>query len=690
MLRMHLAHCSTGPGHRPRVRHQKSSGSAAATLLAALIIAVSVAFAAQPAAAMHCDVEAVPGYGACQGDCSGDGSVTVDELLHGAQIALGMAAPSDCVALDADRDGAVAVNEIVSAVNVAVQNCPPPAVVPHMTCPPGETLCNKAAEMGLGARAFGKGAAIVDVDGDGWDDIWESDSDNRPPDERATSLLYRNQHDGTFAPMDIGLPASDLYLNWSASFADYDNDGDPDALINNGGYGGSSSLVLYRNDLRQSGRFTNVTTAAGLAPGDAPWWGSSWADYDQDGYLDFAVTPVVGRVVLYHNLADGTFEALPITPDADMYPIREEMKNPIWFDYDLDGDPDLYVAGIFPSLYRNEGNGLFVDVSEIVMLNELKMIPFVFAAASDDFNQDGRPDLYLGRWAFQDMILLNQGDGSFVARSRDAGFDTIVGSPDSKLLYDDPLWSENTMGLGIGDFDADGMPDVFIGTGNPYHKFLDIIFCNASVRGQKDSAWFNRCSDPVVRGHGMSQTHGIALGDLDNDGDVDVFYNIGGMPVYAGQMLVDSRDPHAVYIRDSIEKPNTATIRLEGVHSNRDAIGSRIEVTGSETHYEAVASSQGFQSKNSSWKVLPLGTQKSGTVKVSFPLGGECELKVQAGDRLVVREPADAPGRRPTVARAPFMRIARPTAQEQTIHLNLNISTCSGAGHVMKQAEPHH
>jgi len=629
--------------------------------------------------AMRCEVVPIDPAAQCVGDCSGDRQVTVDEILRGVHVSLGQAEVDSCHSFDVDRDDAVTVDELLRGVGYAMSGCTEEVVAAKQSCPDGEELCNVAQAAAIAMPAYGKGAAFVDVDGDGWDDIWASDSDSRANEDFGMSALYRNRGDGTFEPFDIGIDPDDLYLNWSASFADYDNDGDPDLLLMNGGYAGDGSLILYRNDLRERGRFTRVNDEAELDAGTETWWGASWADYDLDGWLDFAVTPVTGHVALYRNLGNGKFARIAM-PDADTTPARDDMKNPVWIDYNLDGYPDLYVAGPFPTLYHNEGNGMFRDVSRLVYVGSVGQIPYVFAAATADFNQDGWPDLYLGRLMLEDLILLNQGGTGFTAHGTEIGLDLVIGSHESPLRFDDPLWAEGTMGLGVGDFDEDGMPEIFIGTGNPYHKFDDIIFCNTSVPGSAEVS-VRRCSEPIVRGHGEKQTHGIILGDIDRDGDMDIFFNLGGMRVYNGELPPNARDEHALYVRDPVARKATATVRLEGTLSNRDAIGTRIQVDGSRRHHYTMQSSQGFQSQNSAAMVLSLGDEQKGLALVTWPSGVECEARLYAGDQVVVREPQGGLRRRRSamlVAGAPDALVVALPAPVKGKPLALSFDRCEG------------
>lgn len=595
---------------------------------------IAIARAATPS----CDVIDAAGYASCVGDCDGGRTVSVDEIIATIGISLGTQIVDACGAGDPSRDGTVTVDEIVRGVDAALKGCPAARPLQYPTCAPGTGLCSVAAIAGIDDLAFGKGAAFVDVDGDGWDDIWASDSaETDLPSIPNTSALYLNQRDGTFAPYPLGARPSDLSRSWAASFADWDNDGDPDVLFVSGGYAGEGVLSLYRNDLTASGEFTRLQ--AGLTDELHDWWGASWADYDGDGWLDFAATTTQGRVWLYHNRGDGTFEEVAEALGLDF--TSEDGKNPVWIDYDLDGDPDLYLAGQFPAFFTNE-DGLRFAESNAANIGDVRVTPYVFSAAADDFDQDGWPDLYLGRWVLQDLVLINQRDGSFRAYGADAGIDAIVGDVNSPAGLSDPNWRENTMGLGVGDFTGDGLPDLLIGTGNPLHQFPDIAFCNTSVVDTTTPVFFERCSEPFVRGHGAAQTHGIALGDVDNDGLVDLFFNLGGMRRHMDMPLMESaRTEHALYVQRPAVRPNTATVRLVGTHGNRDAIGARIRVDGEESRYYTKRSTQGFQSQNSSWMMLALGARKTGLATITWPGGGTCTARLRTGDRIIVTEVAD-------------------------------------------------
>lgn len=519
----------------------------------------------------------------------------------------------------------------------------PDPTFPTFVCEPDMPYCNRAAEANLMAvRRYGRGAAFVDINGDGWDDLFLADCDNRwDPAGYGVSAFFVNRRDGTFiyvpAPQ-LGIAEEDLLYTWSGSFADYDNDGDPDLLLANGGYSGLGHLAFYENRIADGEVFVSRTEASGIGPADdgpAGWWGSSWADYDNDGWLDVVVTRTQGRALLFHNNADGTFAE--VGPALNVALAMDDGKNPVWLDFDGDRDPDLYLAGIWQHAFYRNDEGSFTDITDLIFekpFPEPAAVddgPVVFAAAAADFDQDGLDDLYLGRFDLQDVVLLNDGDGGFVQHSTDWGLVTTnVGWPDFTQPY------ENTMGLGVGDLFDDGYPDVLIGTGNPSRAAEDMVFCNTA------DDFFRRCTTEVTRA-GVDATwrtrsHGTVFSDFDRDGDTDVAINLGGHPGFdADQDRRISPEWPALFVNQTGSAGNTATLTLVGTRSNRDAIGARIRVGEDPSRYYVIRSMQGFQSQNSQRRVVNLGTATTATVEIGWPAGGSQTVTLEAGqDRIVV------------------------------------------------------
>lgn len=517
---------------------------------------------------------------------------------------------------------------------------------PDFSCRPEMAYCNRAIEAGIHTvTRYGRGSAFADIDGDGWDDLFFADTDDRwEPANYGVSMFFINKRDGTFTPKaaaELGIDNKDLISTWNGSFADYDNDGDPDLLIANGGYTGKSNLALYENRINDGGKFLSVTVKSGVGianSGLSEWWGSSWADYDRDGFLDVVVSRLNGQPVLLHNNKNGTFTGVAYALGVNI--VMKDGKNPVWIDYDQDGDPDLYLAGMNQhAFYRNDYGRRFIDVTSEVFPEPLPMLkswelgplPIVFAAAAEDFNQDGIDDLFLGRWSMQNVLLLGDGKGKFTRHGLDWGLITsLEDRPETGAPF------ENTMGLAVGDLYDDGFPDVIIGTGNPQRAAPDIVFCN------REGKTFERCTDKILTGaDGIWRTrgHGTVFSDFDHDGDSDVAINLGGHPTFDAVEGRISPEWPALFVNQKPTTAKTATLNLIGKTSNRDAVGARIRVEGTATHYYFGRSMQGFQAQNGKAHLVNLGSAETANVEIRWPAGGTQTLTVKAGDRLTITEP---------------------------------------------------
>jgi len=545
---------------------------------------------------------------------------------------------------------------------------------PGLELAPDDYYLQSADERGLGGLiGYGRGASFVDIDGDGDDDLFVADTDGRlfgPP--YGMSMIYTNDGSGNFRPGEFNLDPADFLGTWAGSFADFDNDGDADLLVVNGGYTTSSTIELLENRVNRGQGFINISDQSGINEGFQPselhaWWGVSWADFDNDGWLDVVVTRRALSPLLLHNQGDGRFVErggeLGL-PDAG----QQDAKNPVWIDYDSDGDQDLYIAGMDWHGFFENDSGRFRDVTAQVFPEPLEGhsgLPAVFAAATADFDQDGVEDLYLGRWDSQDRVLFGDGAGRFQSMGRESGIDSInhvrlsdsdtnpmvnearplrrqerAASPDGKEINLAPF--ENTMGLGIGDLFDDGFPDIVIGTGDPMFNAADIVFCN---QGQRR---FQRCSDRFIEPsdeHLMTRGHGVTFADIDHDGFTEFFFNLGGHPVFDFNQKTESRETNKLFIRQTVEPARAAWLRLVGTVSNRDAIGARVRYgEGENARYQFIRSTGGFQSQNSRTLLLQLGDQDQVPVVIDWPSGQRSELQIAAGQTLELVENPSLPG----------------------------------------------
>ena len=368
-----------------------------------------------------------------------------------------------------------------------------------------------AGDLGLNTVSLSGGAIAEDFDGDDWLDIVVSDWS---PDGQLR--YFRNMGDGTFTERTEEAGFFSLYGGLNLVQADYDNDGDIDIYVLRGAWlekvGSGYPNSLLRNDGR--GRFHDVTFEAGLGKEHFPTQTASWADYDSDGDLDLYVGNENVRSQLFRNNGDGTF-----TDTARQAGVlnNDFAKAVSWGDYDNDRFPDLYVSnfGGLNRLYRNRGDGTFVDVAPDLDIT----FPYrSFPAWFWDFNNDGILDLFVSgyEWNVWDVAAdylglpaletefdhLYQGDGraGFRQVGSDVGFSRIT----------------QPMGSNFGDLDNDGFPDFYLGTGYPDYEGLmpNLLFHNERGRRFTDVTTAAGVGH-LQKGHGVAFVDFDHDGDLD-------------------------------------------------------------------------------------------------------------------------------------------------------------------------------
>jgi len=428
------------------------------------------------------------------------------------------------------------------------------------------------------------GAAMVDdFDGDGLLDVVTTTIN-----PCGAMRFFRSDGRGGFeertakAGLDVQLGG----LN--AVHADYDNDGDFDILVLRGGWFGSDGRIrrsLLRND---GGVFTDVTHAASLAK-PYPSQTADWADYDSDGDLDLYVgnevddSDIAYPSQLFRNNGNGTFTDVSEKAGVENFRMA---KGVAWGDYDNDGDPDLYVSNIgINRLYRNNGDGTFTDVAPEAGVVE--PVGRSFATWFFDYDNDGWEDIFVADYGapVSDVVGVyfgksaegghprlyrNLGNGRFEDASREAGL-TAPSLP---------------MGANYGDLDNDGWLDFYLGTGLPGYEALtpNLMYRNDGGKRFQDVSFSGGFAH-------LQKGHGVAWADLDNDGDQDIFEQMGG--AYPGDSYM------SVLYENPGHGNSWVTLRLSGVKSNRNAIGARIEVAvatndGPRTIHRTVGASGSF------------------------------------------------------------------------------------------------
>jgi len=448
---------------------------------------------------------------------------------------------------------------------------------------------------GITRRNHAGGCVVDDIDGDGRLDIVLSSC---APD--APLACYRNEADGTFREQAGSRGLANQLGGLNLVSTDYDNDGDLDLFVLRGAWlydEGRIRKSLLQND--GTGRFTDVTRAAGLADTQRPSQVGVWFDFDNDGDLDLFLgneSRADHSVFtternndgdypsnLFRNEGNGTF-----TDVARQAGVTNDRfcKGATAGDYDNDGWVDLYVSNIGKNrLYRNNRDGTFRDVAE--ELGVVEPAGRSFATWFFDYDNDGHLDLYVSAYdtllddaaAWQlglpfktapPRLYRNRGDGSFEDVTRAAG-----------------LWRPmQTMGANFGDLDNDGWLDLYLTTGNPEYEAL---VPNVMLR----NAGGGRFEDVTVAGGfgNLQKGHGVAFADLDDDGDQDVFNELGGF--FRGD----------AYYNSLYENPGSAnrflSLKLVGTRTNKLGYGARIRVVvrtplGERTLHRAVGSVSSF------------------------------------------------------------------------------------------------
>ncbi|MEC7583841.1 MAG: CRTAC1 family protein [Planctomycetota bacterium] len=425
-------------------------------------------------------------------------------------------------------------------------------------------LANVAGALGLDTFSLSGGVIVDDFDNDGLLDVLTSTWDCR-----GQLRLFRNNGDGSFTDRTAAAGLQGLLGGLNLVQADYDNDDDLDFLVLRGAWlfeNGRHPNSLVRNN--GDGTFTDVTFEAGLGAVHYPTQTAAWADFDADGDLDLYIGNESSQGLgypcqLFRNEGDGRFTDIASSAGVENY---SYCKGVTWGDYDGDGLPDLYVSnnGSPNRLYHNKGDGTFDDVAESLGVSGPNAS---FPVWFWDYDNDGALDLFVSGYGTgighvaayylgletepYELARLYRGDGQggFSDTAEEVGLD----------------YPSLPMGSNFGDINNDGWLDFYLGTGDPHYYSLmpNLLFLNEQGRSFADVTMASGL------GH-LQKGHAIAFADLDNDGDLDLFEQMGG--AYPGDGFHD-----ALY-----ENPGFGNrwirISLRGTESNRRAIGARIRV----------------------------------------------------------------------------------------------------------------
>ena len=431
----------------------------------------------------------------------------------------------------------------------------------------------RSIDLGINTVDLAGGAIMDDFDGDGLLDLITSTSDHCDH-----VKAFRNDGRGGFEDVTELWGLDEQLGGLNIVHADYDNDGRLDLLILRGAWlfeHGRIRNSLLRNELGPDGmRFIDVTHRAGLAEPALPTQTAGWADYDGDGDLDLYVGSETLPTddfpsLLYRNNGDGTFS--DVTRAAGVANMRYA-KAVTWGDYDNDGDPDLYVSNIGANrLYRNNGDGTFDDVA--VALDVTRPASRSFGSWFFDVDNDGDLDLFVANYEAQIDTVISaifgaptRGDHALLYRNDNGHFTEVS----ERMGLDHPTLP---MGANYGDLDNDGWLDIYLGTGDPE---FETLLPNKMYRNDAGLRFLDVTSAGRF-GH-LQKGHGVAFGDLDNDGDQDLFHQLGGF--YPGDKYGN------VLFENPGNDNHWITLRLVGRRANRFGVGARIEirVTENDSH----------------------------------------------------------------------------------------------------------
>ncbi|MCP5114998.1 MAG: CRTAC1 family protein [bacterium] len=514
-----------------------------------------------------------------------------------------------------------------------------------VTAPSGIRFQHNAGNAGQKwlPETMGSGCAFFDSDGDGWLDILPIHSKNwSPAGKRSLPGFYRNNKNGTFTDITAASGFDVEGFGLGVSVADYDNDGRDDVYVT---YLGGDRL--FRN--LGGGKFRDVTRAAGLANRAFPA-SAAWLDYDKDGLADLFVANYVQWTAegdlwcsldgqsksyctpesydgtaprLYRNLGGGKFEDVSERAGIDD-PTSKALGITV-LDYDMDGWVDLFVANdTEPNrLYHNNGDGTFTDegMGAGVAYSEDGVARGAMGVDAADYDRSGRPHLLVGNFSNQMLGLYhNEGNALFL----DEGPRSSVGR-DSLLSL--------TFGAFFFDYDLDGWLDIFAANG---HIEEEITNVQPKVSFAQPPHLFRNLGDGKFRevtkdvGAGLAKpivARGAAYGDYDRDGDLDI--------------LISTNDgPAHLFRNDGGNSQNWLTVALEGVKSNRSALGAVVRVkSASGEQWQMVKSGSSYCSQSQLALTFGLGSDSEATVTVEWPSGQKQTVgKVKAGQSLAVVE----------------------------------------------------
>lgn len=506
-------------------------------------------------------------------------------------------------------------------------------------------------------ETMGAGVALLDYDGDGFLDVFFVNGAalddpmpiGKPPDKsqpKYWNRLYRNSGDGSFVDITEESGVRGNGYGMGVTVGDYDNDGNPDLYVTNFG-----SNLLYHNE--GDGTFAELGEEAGV---QAAGWstGAAFLDYDRDGDLDLFVArylnwnfqnnPWCGPAksdqrgychpnafesvthLLFRNEGNGTFVEVSESAGIGKHPGKG--LGVTVHDYNLDSWPDVFVANdsVAQQLFTNNGDGTFGECALPlgVAYNSNGRAFAGMGTDFDDYNNDGWPDLFVNALSLEGYVLFQNTRGHMEDRSAESGMSRI------SLRYSG--WGSKFM-----DYDNDGWKDLFVAQGHVMDTitidFPDIPYKQPFLMMKNERGRFRAVSN--YSGPAFSVAHasrGAAFGDLDNDGFVDI--------------VVNNNNELSSTLRNQGNQNNWILVNTVGSASNRDGVGAKVKIVtdpGGSTQYGLVSTASSYLSASDKRVHFGLGSDTQiKEMVIHWPSGVVQRLQnLNVNTVLTVEEPSD-------------------------------------------------
>ena len=469
---------------------------------------------------------------------------------------------------------------------------------------------DQASARGVGETCgiinYGGGISFYDYNNDGWDDITLATENNE------NLKIFKNTQDGFFIP-DTALIPFNNFQQKQVLWVDFDNDGDNDLFITSTTNGNR----LYRNDTVE---LVDVTASSGLPLDNLYTFGASWGDYNNDGFLDvFICNRDLSLQIpnyLFKNKGDGTFVNVSMTSGIGSGSHLSLCA--AFFDYNNDGWQDIYVSNdkiqTVNLLYHNNGDGTFAEMGEVSGTN---VAIDAMSTTIGDYNNDGWFDIYVTNGPNGNVLFKNNGDGTFTNMAEDSG-----------TTFNSSAWSSVFL-----DAENDGDLDLYVSSES---SGINPEYMPAAFYENLGNNTFTVLNNGSFNNDNR-ESYSNAIGDIDNDGYPEIVVsNSSNEDLFLWKNLTTTTN-------------NWLKVKLQGVTSNRQGVGSRIEISvNGQEQYRYTLCGEGYLGQNSGSEFFGLSsnlvvdyvkvTWLSGIEDVLYDVPVNQTLNIVEGSTLSVYE----------------------------------------------------